>query len=132
MNLFKTLSVLLLAIAAVQGASTKIKCHTGIISNGEGKMTETTCPKGVTQCSKATTTVSGSQYKFSGHSVVTKTCSLVAPIVAYVDCHDKDVLGIKTTTCHCTGHLCNAASTRGISAILAISCLMVALFKVAA
>lgn len=125
MNLFKTLSVLLLAIAAVQGASTKIKCHTGIISNGEGKMTETTCPKGVTQCSKATTTV-------SGHSVVTKTCSLVAPIIAYVDCHDKDVLGIKTTTCHCTGHLCNAASTRGISAILAISCLMVALFKVAA
>ena len=33
--------------------------------------------------------------------------------------------------CTCTGNLCNDAPTRGISAMLAISCIMMALFKVA-
>ena len=48
-------------------------------------------------------------------------------------CHDSGVksIGIKAETCICTGNLCNAAPTKGISGMLAISCIMMALFKVA-
>jgi len=120
MNLFKTLSVLLLAIAAVQGTFYQ-KCYFGTIINGEEKIKETTCSEGVTQCLKETG-------PYMGGTKVTKMCSPNKNITK--GCQN-DELGRDFSLCFCTGHLCNNASTRGINAILASSCLMVALFKVA-
>jgi len=109
MNL-KTLAVLLLAIAAVQGASTTIQCYDGAKLNGEiiSKMKATTCGEGVTQCVKTVATGSGvSSYSYE---CSTKT-------VGDVGCQDfqtKDVLGNTFTieVCVCTGNLCNAAPTK--------------------
>ena len=54
-----------------QGASTAIKCHSGITENGEenpllpeGKLTETTCQEGVTQCVSGTYIYNGSKHKY--------------------------------------------------------------------
>lgn len=125
----KTISVLLLAIAAVQGGSTTIKCHQGLKINDEGEMTETTCSEGVTQCLKASGTV-------SGQNAALYSCSPDINYVADVGCSEQQVkisgVIVKANQCLCTGNLCNSASTRGISSILAISCFMIALSKFAA
>jgi len=142
MNLFKTLSVLLLAIAAVQGA---IQCKTGkegikLTSGSRNKLKNTYCAEGVTQCLRI---ASGSRQVYF--------CS---PQTDLFDegCTTKKILPITPTlggrpvqgeTCVCTGSLCdagppiqsppkNSASTRGVNFILACTCVMIALIKVAA
>jgi len=99
MNLFKTLPVLLLAIAA--GASTAIKCHEGTTENGEGKLTETTCQEGVTQCISIS-------FNHNGKSVVIYDCYAETDVVQDT-CMDHTTMLGPGKTCVCTGNLCNSA-----------------------
>jgi len=129
MNLFKTLSVLLLAIAAVQGA---IQCKSGTGGSTYNKA----CASHATQCVTITTSNSA-EGSITGYGCREKRtqkpngCSTKTSTITGV--------ANEVTKCYCTGNLCNGsggstgnASTRSVNFILAFSGVMIALIKVAA
>jgi len=129
MNLFKTLPVLLLAIAAVQGA---IQCKSGTGGSTYNKH----CPSYATQC--VTITSSNSAGSVTGYSCREKRSQ--KPNGCTTETSTRTGMANQVTKCYCTGNLCNGsggsfpndASTRSVNFILAFSGVMIALIKVAA
>jgi len=121
------------AICAVQSADMTIKCFTGTVVYQGGHeqkiLQEEACENGVTQCLKNkgglnVRNVKGGTYLYSCGDKKVQAEGCVK--------EEKNIAGLvtqKTERCVCTGNLCNSASNQGINFYMALSCFLIAYFR---